>query len=227
MVNPLNRPFRHANPGANPYEDPYDTRVARFDQTKVVKGSLTDVMGNGKLDLADAIMEVEAVVIVDVSGSMDAHDSVGGKRRYDVACEELERLQNKYPGKVAVVAFSDEPAFCPDGVPTWQGGGTRMRDALEFAQVVDDAGLKFILISDGCPDDRQGTIEAAKSYKSTIDVIYVGPEDEDEDHGGDWGRKFLTELSEASGGEFIASNNVGEDFMEKIEILMLPEKAGV
>jgi hypothetical protein len=67
------------------------------------------------------MMDVDAVVIVDTSGSMGVHDSRDGQQRYDVACQELAALQARMPGKLAIVSFSDTALLCPTGVPSYLG----------------------------------------------------------------------------------------------------------
>jgi len=83
----------------------------------IVKGSLTDIAAQHGHSLAQTFVNAEVVILIDTSGSMDTHDSRGGRKRYDVACEELAALQGNLPGKIAVLSFSDQTMFCPDGKP--------------------------------------------------------------------------------------------------------------
>ena len=164
-------------------------------QTQIVAGSMGAIAKQTGKSIAETFISAEVVIIVDTSGSMSATDSRGGKSRYDVACEELAQLQAHLPGKVAVISFSYQVIFCPSGVPIYFGGGTDMAQALQFAKIAEIPGMRFILISDGQPDEPSPTLSIAKQYKNKIDVIYVGPES---DPGG---RVFLEQLAAATGGQ--------------------------
>jgi hypothetical protein len=121
-------------------------------------------------------MGVKAFVMVDVSSSMDVCDAGNGKSRYDVACDELAKLQNENPGEIAVGAFSNHADFCPGGVPIHAGGMTDMAAALEMMLMADNTGIRLVLISDGEPNDQSATLKIAGKFKSKIDTIFVGNE---------------------------------------------------
>lgn len=180
----------------------------------VVDGSLLSIVNSQNTSIADAFMGVDAVAIVDVSGSMDAHDSRGSNTRYAVACEELSNLQKRMPGKFLVVAFSSDVVPCVGGVPVFQGGGTDMAKALRYVKQFDVAGMRFFLISDGEPNNENETLEVAKTFQGAIECVYVGPES---DYGG---RAFLRKLSEAVGSHFTVADRVME-LAERVETLML------
>lgn len=165
--------------------------------TQLVPGSISAIAQAQNKSIAETFMNADCIVIVDTSGSMGQHDSRGGQSRYDVACAELAQLQAGLPGKIAVIAFSNGVQFCPSGVPYNFGCGTDMAQALQFAKIADIPGMRFILISDGQPDEPSPTLSIAKQYKNKIDVIYVGPES---DPGG---RVFLEQLAAATGGQAI------------------------
>jgi len=188
------------------------------EQTAVVPGSLSAVAARNGQSLAESFLNADAVIIVDTSGSMCTTDSRGGKSRYDVACEELAQLQAHMPGKLAVIAFSSHTMFCPGGqLPEVGvlGVSTNLADALQFAKVADVPGMRFIVISDGEPDDGKAALAVAKTYASRIDTIFVGPEN-------DWhgGRAFLQRLAAASGGQHIAADRV-QELASKTEQLLL------
>ena len=67
----------------------------------LVKGSLSDT-ANGRT-LAESFLNADAILIVDMSGSMAANDAPGGLERWDAAENELRRLQEENPGKLAVM----------------------------------------------------------------------------------------------------------------------------
>lgn len=171
--------------------------------TALVPGSISAVAAASGKPLALTMMDVEAVVIVDTSGSMSAHDSRGGQSRYDVACQELATLQARMPGKLAIVSFSDVALLCPTGVPSFLGGGTNLAGALRYAKTFDVDGVRFIVVSDGEPDSEQDAFAEAARIKGRIDTIYVGPES-------GAGREFLARLARASGGHPVAAERVLE-----------------
>jgi hypothetical protein len=183
--------------------------------TTIVPGSLGAIAKQEGKPIAETFMNADCIIIVDTSGSMADHDSRDGKSRYEVACEELARLQNQFPGKIAVLAFSADVQFCPSGIPTFMGGCTDMARALEFAKIADVPGMQFILISDGEPDNEDRTIAVAKTYQNKISTIYVGPEERPT------GRDFLYRLAQATGGQGITVDRAKE-LKSGIEKLMLP-----
>lgn len=167
--------------------------------TALVKGSIGAIAKDSGKSLAQTFISADVIVLVDTSGSMGAYDSRGGLSRYEVACEELAALQNGLPGKIAVISFSDRTMFCPDGVPFNLRGGTDLAGALKFARVADVPGIRFVVISDGEPDEPQAALKEAAKYKARIDVIYVGSEILPT------GRDFLTKLARASGGQAVTA----------------------
>lgn len=170
----------------------------------VVSGSLLDLSYQNQISIAETFIGCDAIIIVDVSGSMEDMDSRGGKSRYMVACEELATIQKTLPGKIAVIAFSDFPQFVPSGLPMLVGRGTDMARALEFARVADVSGVRFILVSDGEPNDREQTLAIARKFHGRIDTVYVGPE------AYPVGRDFLMQLSKLSGGANVTADRVKE-----------------
>lgn len=167
----------------------------------LVQGSLRQIAQTTGRSLAESFLSCDAIVIVDVSGSMSAEDSRDGLSRYDVANQELKHLQESLPGKIALIAFSSEVQFCPSGVAAFQGGGTDLSAALKFCKVADLPGIKFVLVSDGVPNDPEDALRIAKTYTNHIDTIFVGPED---DHEG--GKAFLAKLAKISGGQAITQD---------------------
>lgn len=181
---------------------------------QIVAGSLSALAQQNNTSIAESFLNADVIILVDVSGSMDSRDAQGGQRRYDVACQELSRLQASLPGKIAVVAFSSSVQFVPGGIPSFEAGGTDLAKALRFVQVADGL-VKFIVISDGQPSDEKKCLDIARQFKSKIDVVYVGPED---DFMG--GRKFLEKLAAASGGTFVTADHANQ-LAEKVEHLLL------
>jgi Mg-chelatase subunit ChlD len=172
-------------------------------QTQIVPGSLGAIAAQGNTSIAETFLNADAIIIVDTSGSMDQCDSRGGKSRYEVACEELRSLQASLPGKLAVISFSSDVLFCPNGVPFNYQGSTKLDKALKFAKVADVKGMRFIVISDGEPDSESDALQVARTYKARIDTIFVGPE-------GGHGQEFLKRLAKASGGQGVTAAQVKE-----------------
>lgn len=187
--------------------------------TEIVVGSLSDVSEKNGQSLAESFVDAEAVVIVDVSGSMSERDSRGGRERYEIACEELAALQGRLPGKVAVIAFSDSAVFCPGGKPPYMGVGTDLAGALSFAKIADVSGIRFFVISDGEPDNREKALQVAGTVSARIDTIYVGPE------ASPFGRDFLQELASRSGGQSVTADRA-QDLASETEKLLLIDSPG-
>jgi hypothetical protein len=183
-------------------------------ELSVVRGSLADVASQGGQSLAEAFVTAEAVILCDVSGSMDAHDSRGGRSRYDVACAELGALQANLPGRLAVIAFSDRPEFVPGGVPPFLSGGTDLAAALRFAKVADVPGMRFIVISDGEPDNAAEALHVAATFTSRIDTVYVGPEAFPQ------GREFLERLAARHGGQSVTADRAAQLATQAARLLL-------
>jgi hypothetical protein len=182
-------------------------------QTTLVPGSIGAIAQRDGIGLAESFLSADVIAIVDVSGSMAMADSRGSRERYAVACEELRTLQANLPGKIAVVAFSEQAVFSPSGVPMFQGAGTDMEAALQFVQVADGT-VRFIMISDGQPNDPAKTLKLARTFTSKIDCVFVGPET---DFGG---AHFLQELAKAAGGRYVLAEKAA-DLADKVEKLLL------
>lgn len=169
----------------------------------IIPGSLGAISQQNGTSIAESFVNADVIIIVDTSGSMDQHDSRGGRTRYEVACEELKQLQASLPGKLALLSFSSDVMFCPNGIPFQFGGMTDLAKALKFAKVADVTGIRFIVISDGEPDSEEAALAVAKTFKNKIDTIFVGPENGE-------GREFLNKLAKASGGTGVTTAQAKE-----------------
>lgn len=179
----------------------------------IVKGSLSAMAQQSGKSIAETFLSAKMVVIIDVSGSTAAHDARGGRSRYEVACEELTGLQEQHPGEIGVIAFSSEVTFCPSGLPIFEGAGTNLAKALEFTKIADVPGMRFVVISDGEPDDEEKALNVARTYQNRIDTIYVGPES------GKHGRAFLERLAQLKQGQFYAQKV--DNLLQTVNQLML------
>lgn len=172
---------------------------------QLVYGSLKDISQRSGRPIAETFLSVDALVMVDTSASMDTEDCQGNRKRYDLACEQLIRLQRELPGKVGVISWSSSVQFNPGGVPYYFGHGTDLAGVLKFVKPADGTSIKLILISDGEPDQEQAALDLAKQFKSKISTIYVGPES-------GYGRDFLRRLAEVTGGQSVSQsiNQLGQ-----------------
>lgn len=190
--------------------------------TRVAKGSVQDAAdaaiqqgaaSSMQEAVAEALMNVDMIVLIDQSGSMIERDARGGKSRFDAADEALAELQEQYPGRIALVEFSSEARFLPNGIPTRMGEGTDMLKPLAWVKALD-AGDTFtiVLISDGEPqmvngrysiDPERETIEFAKSLGAPVHTIYIGEE-------GGRGEAFMRRMAAATRGRSFESEVPGE-----------------
>lgn len=169
--------------------------ISKYDG-KVAKGSVQDVAQQQGRQIEDVMMEVDAVIIVDTSGSMASSDEQTNSR-YERAVSALEYYQQEIPGKILVVSFSSDAKFCLNGYPDYQGGGTDMTRALQFVHLADSIkGMNFILISDGQPDSEVSALSEARKYQNKINTVFIGSEN-------GYGRDFLKKLSNATGGQSV------------------------
>lgn len=171
--------------------------------TALVPGSLGSLAKQQGVSLAETFLNVDAIILLDVSGSMKANDARGGKSRFDIACEELTRLQATLPGKLAIIEFASFPIFRPNGLPANPHGTTDLAAALKFTQVADTGDMRFIVVSDGEPDSETEALNIAARYQGRIDTIYVGPEDGP-------GREFLARLASAKRGRSVLAAQAHE-----------------
>lgn len=172
---------------------------------KLVYGSLQDISNRSGRPIAETFLSVDALVMVDTSASMTANDCQNGQRRYDVACDQLTKLQKELPGKIGVISWSSRTVFCSSGIPMFLREGTDLAGVLRFIKPADGTGIKLILISDGEPDSESEALRLAKQFKSKLSTIFVGPESSP-------GRDFLRRLAEATGGQSVTQsiNQLGQ-----------------
>jgi len=182
---------------------------------KLIKGSLSAISKVENKTLAESFMSCDVLILADMSSSMGAKDAPGNKSRYDVAEQDIIRLQETYQGKVALVVFANDVQFCPSGYPIRLGGDTELSKALQFIKPADNCGIKIVIVSDGEPNNPTEALGIARGFSNKIDCIFVGPEN---DLRG--GRKFLEKLANAAGGSFVQSDAPGL-LAESVERLLL------
>lgn len=169
--------------------------------TAIVPGSLAALARDTRTSLAEAFLSADVVLLFDCSSSMLTCDD-GERTRFDVARAELARLQRTMSGRIAVVTFSTDAAFCPSGVPTKADGTTDLARALEFVRVADST-VSYVVISDGEPNDAPRALTVAQSFRSKIDVVYIGPPNGP-------GQRFLADLAAARGGTYVTADRARE-----------------
>ena len=180
---------------------------------QAVKGSLAKVAEQNNQSIAETFVNADVIIIVDTSGSMASRDGIE-RSRYQVARDELAKLQSELSGRIAVLAFSDTVVFCPNGVPYDLGGGTAMSEALSFAKVADIPLMRFIVIADGYPNNREEALRVARTFTSQIDTIYVGPESDVS------AKAFMQELASVKRGQY-ATDKSGLKLAETTKQLLL------
>jgi len=171
---------------------------------EIVYGSLGYLEQQGK-SIAESFLSIDAIIMIDISMSMEAADCQNGQTRYQTACDELRRLQRQIPGKVAVIEWADGHAFMPGGVPSPPYGCTNLTGVLQFVKQADDCGIRFVLISDGEPDNPYSALDEAHTFRSKIDTIFCGPENGP-------GADFLRRLASLTGGQY--ANNTTRGIVE-------------
>lgn len=183
--------------------------------TNVVPGSMLDQARKKGIPLANTWMNCKIVLICDVSGSMSAEDGRDGLRRFDVLVQQVRAIQEENPGGVAIVSFSSNVAWQPNGNPEFFKGGTNMLKALQYVKSIDGTPIRITLLSDGEPDfgSEQKVINFARAFVTKIDTIYIGPEDKPR------GRDFLQQLAAATGGVHQDDFKV-KNLQEKVRLLI-------
>lgn len=170
----------------------------------IVPGSIAAIAQKNRASLAESFLSASTILILDCSGSMHTPDAPGGKSRQETAKEQLIKLQVENAGKLALVCFADYAVFSPGGIPIDCGGSTNMADALDYTYPADDTGTQIILMSDGKPNDPEKTLAIARKFKTPIQTIFIGPENDREG-----GRAFLEKLAKATGGQSLKSDAPG------------------
>ncbi len=127
------------------------------------------------------------MLLIDTSGSMAGRP-----------IENLRKVVTgiQAEGHVPMIAFGgpfDAQVRFVDRVPD-ADGGTPLHLAIPFAK--EYGATRLVVVSDGQPDLREGSMDAAKAFGGRIDVIYVGT-------AGDGGSVFLEALAAATSGRRI------------------------
>lgn len=178
---------------------------------EITKGSLADMMQSENISLAESFLSCECVVLFDVSLSMNNMD---GKyiSRFDRGVRELKSIQEEMPGKYAIVQFADRVDFMAGGVPMFgmSGSGTDLTAALKFVYAADEIpGMRFVVISDGEPNNEISVLKTASRFQNKIDTIFIG---EENNRLSAHAKEFMLKLAQISGGDAVttAAENIGK-----------------
>lgn len=117
----------------------------------------------------------QQIVLVDVSASM-AETDIGGKTRFAYL---QDALRFAMPPGAKLISFSTLPHVLQSiaDLPA-PGGTTSMHLALEMVEM--DKPQHTLVISDGQPNDKKAALVAAEALTGTIDVIFVGDDNDKE-----------------------------------------------
>lgn len=186
------------------------------ENNSLVRRNLEESLSFGSL--SDNIAAGEVIfLLIDASGSMDTFIDKGAEARYfdalsnqhvsgtrvdkrqfngraiDKLREAVGQIQQSANEPIPMIAFGgpfDAQVRFVDSVPEPEGG-TPLHMAIPLAK--EYGANRVVIISDGCPDLRDQSMEEARRFGGRIDVVYVGV-------AGDAGQKFLEALSAATGG---------------------------
>jgi len=164
------------------------------DSLSIVPGSITDMATrNGGHVTPPALC-----VLFDTSSSMLDMDGKLGDgtvvSRWHAGVEQLTKLQGQYPGQIVLIEFGDTAAVRPGGAPGEPRGLTRIYPALQLAKQLDTGVMRFVVISDGMPQDEHAAVDFATTFSVGIDTIAIG----DANNGVD----FLQRLARETGGTY-------------------------
>lgn len=170
----------------NEIATPLQSIIAQAAQTPAETGATE------RFRLRHAAAGEARLLLADVSASMA--ETVHGQRKCDLVEAALHQVLK--PG-VQIIAFASTAEFVAGGGVTFAGlphpmGGTALHKALDLASL--ERPCHTLVISDGCPDSREKAITAAERMSGTIDVLYIGPEDNVE------AMAFMRALARTGGG---------------------------
>lgn len=161
-------------------------------ETAFVRGSVMDVARREDVSLALAWLNVDLLVIVDRSSSMK-EEALPGRSRYERAQAALRDLQERHPGRIAVIAFNECAELCADGRIPPPRGATSLAPALRMARQVYAPPMRVLIVTDGEVHDEAAALAEAATFPVRLEGLYVGPE------GGD-GAAMLRRICAANGG---------------------------
>lgn len=161
----------------------------------ILPGSVADMAARNQGQMIPPAL----VVIFDISYSMRAEDAKlkDGKTtsRFLAGSEQLIELQAQYPGQLVLIDFGDVAQVRPGGYPDEPNGmNTYLAPGLKLAKELDTGVMKFVVISDGLPQDEYEALEVGQTFLAGIDTIAIGNVNT--------GADFLQKLAKATGGTY-------------------------
>lgn len=174
----------------------------------VAKGSISDMAARRGKKVAQVIADVDAIILFDYSGSMNAvvypdkyhsewdipfTERSEMKTRWEHAVDALRTVQQRFDGKVMILQFSTTSEWVFDGVPDKPSSATELANALEKAKEFDGTDIEFIIISDGQPSVPDVCRRMVREFKDKVSTIFIG------NPGGE-GEQLMHDLAHLGGG---------------------------
>jgi hypothetical protein len=162
---------------------------------QIVPGSIADMARRNE----GTVIPPAIVVIFDISYSMRGEDaklkSGTVTSRFLAGAAALTELQAQYPGQIVLIDFGDDANVRPGGYPDEPNGqNTFLAPGLRLAKELDTGAMRFVVISDGTPQDQDAAMEVAQAFTVGIDTIAVGAVN--------YGAEFMEKLAKATGGSY-------------------------
>ena len=187
------------------------------------KGGQIMPTGMTEAEKFQKLLDATAVLICDVSASMDERDAGEGRTetRWEVLVRTVRNLLEDMEGKLAVVAFNTDWNLVAEELPRPEGS-TDVGGVLEFVAPSTKFLEKAVLLCDGEPTSGKGdpekyALDAAKSIRCTLDCVYIGP-------AGGPGEKFMQRLAQAVRGSYTRFDLGKPALLQKgLEQLLLPK----
>jgi len=137
-----------------------------------------------------------AVLLADVSDSMNTRDGAQPLRRIDRLAKVLEYLLTRLSVQ-ALICFNDLPIEVPllrrVGLPE-PAGSTALHVALEHVGTLRPKPLRLIVLSDGMPNSVELALAWGRVLRPmVIDAYYLGPD------AWERGLRFMADLAAAAG----------------------------
>lgn len=155
-----------------------------------------------KLNTNGDLIETTPCVLIDTSQSMSERDCPDKKRRIDI----VNIISKKING-LPMFSFSDKIYPIKFFGFLKPNGSTDLTNALN--NISKKHYPKIILISDGCPNEPEESIEKAISMNIIFDTIYIGKDYD--------GKNFMRTIAEKTGGQFKVVETTDLCFQEKLE----------
>lgn len=163
----------------------------------------------GALSQTDYSSPINALLVLDISGSMGA--MVDNKSKIEHLRTAVKNLQYN---DIKWLAFRDEVYTAEGGRTIFTkedpipdpGGGTGLYVALKHIGKIraSEAFDRIILISDGAPWAPDASKHAARELNTPIDAIFIGDSHDMS------GLNYMKEIAQQSKGEFVFVNNLSE-----------------